>query len=130
MMKLSLNLALLCFLSACGGIRCHRGENIPPYPGASSEGKVTQEKNLNSERVFIYKYDGSLQCGMKKAIPLEKMKEQLGNLAVFSMQNKADGLMHIQACGASTGRANIYEILREDLKEAQKKGFKEWSFSK
>jgi hypothetical protein len=32
--------------------------------------------------------------------------------------------MHIALCGAPTGKINVYEIDRENLKEALAKGFK------
>lgn len=81
-----------------------------------------------SERVFIYKYDGSLQCGQGKAIDPAKMATELKGLTIYSQASKADGLMHIQQCGTPTGKANVYEIDRKDLATAQKAGFKEWTW--
>ena len=78
------------------------------------------------ERVSVFKYDGSLQCGLGKAIPVEDMRKELNGLQVYSSWNKPDGLMHIQACGTHTGRANVYEVNRRDLATAIQAGFKEW----
>lgn len=84
-------------------------------------------KPSQADRVKVYKADGSLQCGQGKAIPVADMQKELGNIQVFSSQNKNDGMMRIQVCGSPTGNSNVYEILRKDLEAAQKKGFKEWT---
>lgn len=81
-----------------------------------------------SERIRVSKPDGSLQCGMGKAVSVEEMKKQLDRIQVFSAENKADGLMHIQMCGSPTGKHNVYEINRADLEKAKKLGFKEWTW--
>jgi hypothetical protein len=83
---------------------------------------------LLSQRIRVYKYDGSKQCGMGKAVSLDEMKKQLGDIAVFSQMNMADNLMRTQVCGNDTGRANVYEIDQSRLEDAKKKGFKEWTF--
>ena len=80
----------------------------------------------NAGRIKVYKYDGSKQCGMGKAISIDDMKKDLGNIPVHSSENKPDGLMHIQMCGAPTGRANVYEIDQIHKVDAIAKGFKEW----
>lgn len=80
------------------------------------------------DRVFVYKYDGSLQCGMGKAVSLETMAKELQGIPLLSSVKKPDGLMHIQVCGSITGMANVYEIASKHLKAAEAKGFKRWSF--
>lgn len=87
--------------------------------GAVSDSATTQERT-----VFVYKPDGSLQCGMGKAIPVEEMEKQLSGIRVHSRQNRPDGLMHIQVCGSPTGMINVYEIPATALKEAEGRGFK------
>lgn len=82
----------------------------------------------SQERVRVFKYDGSLQCGMGKAVPMAEMAKELAGITIYSQENKPDGLMHIQACGTPTGRANVYEIDKSALEQAKKKGFKEWTF--
>ncbi|MBX2995984.1 MAG: hypothetical protein KF681_14255 [Bdellovibrionaceae bacterium] len=81
-----------------------------------------------TDRVKVFKADGSLQCGQGKAIPVAEMQKQLKGITVFSAVNKMDGLMHIQACGTPTGQSNVYEIDRADLEKAKKLGFREWTF--
>ena len=85
-------------------------------------------QNKPNERVRVYKPDGSLQCGQGKAIPVGEMKNELKDISVFASENKADGLMHMQMCGAPTGKHNVYEINRADLEKAKSRGFKEWTW--
>ena len=79
------------------------------------------------QRIKIYKADGTLQCGQGKKIALEQMKKELKDIKVHSQTNKNDGKMRIQLCGSPTGNCNIYEIDRENLDQALKLGFKEWT---
>ncbi len=78
--------------------------------------------------VTVYKYDGSLQCGLGKAVPLEEMEKELEGIPVVSRVNRPDGLMHIQVCGQPTGQVNAYEIPENFLELAETKGFKKWAF--
>lgn len=91
--------------------------------GASSGGPVvatTQETG----NVFVFKADGSQQCGMGKAISVQDMEKELKGIRVFSREKKPDGLMHIQVCGSPTGIINVYEISVNDLSKAVELGFK------
>ncbi len=80
------------------------------------------------DKVRVFKYDGSLQCGMGEAIPLATMAKELSGLKIYSQENLGDGLMRIQVCGSPTGMANVFEIDAKDLNEALKRGFKEWTY--
>jgi hypothetical protein len=79
-------------------------------------------------RVFVYKYNGVLQCNMGKKISTEKMAEQLSGIKVYSSAVKSDGLMHVSVCGGPTGQANLYEINGADLEKAKKLGFQLWTY--
>ena len=92
------------------------------------EGTVSAVAPSPSGKVFVYKYDGSQQCGMGKKIPLATMEKQLKGIKIYSKANKPDGLMHIQVCGSTTGFANVFEIDAKDLSEALKLGFKKWEY--
>lgn len=92
------------------------------------ENKKALSQDLKVETIKVFKYDGSLQCGMGKGTPLEEMQKELVGIAVQSAENRNDGLMRIQLCGAPTGQANVYEIPKADLEKAQALGFKAWSF--
>jgi hypothetical protein len=83
---------------------------------ASSGGPVSS--------VFVYKPDGSLQCGTAKGLSLEEMEKQLRGMPVLSRDKRPDGKMHIQVCGSPTGMINVFEIDETHLKEAEARGFK------
>jgi flavin-binding protein dodecin len=86
------------------------------------------EKVATVSTVKVYKYDGSLQCGMGKSIALVDMQVELKNIKVFTAVHKNDGLMRIQLCGSPTGDANVFEISRDDLEKALALNFREWTF--
>lgn len=121
-MKILAVMVLSLSLLACGTGPCHEQKNHTP----------TSEVNVNAsrptDRVKVYKPDGSKQCGQGQAIAPETMKKELGDIQVFSMKKQADGLMHIQMCGTPTGQCNVYEIPRIDLDKAKSAGFKEWAW--
>ena len=130
------NSSLIAFLllsfTACSTQQCRREKNIPAYPG---EQKIIEQKIDSNEdeqkKALVYKYDGSLQCGMGAPISPEVMAEQLekAGIKVFAHQKKPDGLMHIQVCGSPTGMTNQIEILYSDIKKAHELGFKIWNFN-
>lgn len=80
------------------------------------------------DRIKVYKYDGSLQCGQGKATSVADMAKELKGLQIFSSASKPDNLMRTMVCGSPTGQANVYEIEKTKLAEAKKRGFKEWTF--
>ena len=116
-----LSLSILT-LAACSHGNC--GAKKPEKTGA--EAGVIVEKTSAADRVKVYKFDGSLQCGQGKKISLADMQKDLGTIKVYSSVNKNDGMMRIQLCGSPTGNANVYEIDRTNLEAALKAGFKEW----
>lgn len=133
-------LPFIFFLGACthGNCRAQKkdGEVAGTTPVATSgvtparDSKSSAEVNVVSpktERVKVYKADGSLQCGQGQVIPAAEMQKELKNIKVYSSANKNDGMMRIQVCGAPTGNSNVYEIDRKDLAAAIRMGFKEWT---
>ena len=91
-----------------------------------SEANGTVAKKVSSDHSFVYKYDGSQQCGMAKGIETAVMAKELKDIKIFSSVNKNDGMMRTQVCGSSTGMANVYEISTQDLEKAKTYGFLEW----
>lgn len=75
--------------------------------------------------VEVYKYDGTLQCGLGKESRLEAMGEELTatGIAVLASRKGKDGLDHIAVCGASTGAINVYTIAQTALPIAERIGF-------
>lgn len=113
-------------LAACqsGNCRSNRSE--------SEKGSKKTDVPIASSpqnRTKVFKYDGTLQCGMGKAISISDMQKELTGIVVYSAENKNDGLMRIQVCGAPTGKANVFEIDKSSLDKAKENGFKEWTFN-
>lgn len=110
-------------LAACTSGNCRSQKT----GSAEEKAMATAVMAAAGTHVKVFKYDGSLQCGMGKAISLSDMQKELTGLAVYSAENKPDGLMHIQACGTPTGRANVFEIEKSQMDLAKKKSFREWT---
>ena len=113
-------------LTACqsGNCRSNRSESEKQNKKADA-----QMSSGSQARVKVYKYDGTMQCGMGKAISISDAQKELNGMTVYSADNKSDGLMRIQVCGAPTGRANVFEIDQSSAEKAAAKGFKEWTFN-
>lgn len=115
----------------CTHGHCRHKQEVPqaaaPVEAAPEPATKAAADNGNG-RVMVYKYDGSLQCGGGKPVAVDVMAKELTGIQIFSSVKKPDGLMHIQVCGSATGQANVYEISAKDLKKAEAKGFKKWSF--
>ena len=122
-MKMILSILILA-LTACSNHPCKIEERETNSVNIREKGS-TVKKDLTS-RVFVYKTDGSLQCGQGSKVDLNVMQRELGGIQVLSSENKHDGMMRIQVCGAPTGYANVYEIDVKDLEAALKAGFKKW----
>ncbi|NJM10429.1 MAG: hypothetical protein HC883_06155 [Bdellovibrionaceae bacterium] len=124
----AISLIMALSLVGCTQGHCRRKTETPGVAMPVEAGDVSGAAAKMSDRTFVYKYDGSLQCGMGKAIAVEEMAKELNGISIFSSVKKRDGLMHIQVCGSITGMANVYEIPTKSLKQAEAKGFKKWSF--
>lgn len=109
---------------SCSNQPCHIEERTDVAMKIDNK-PVANPKDL-TQRVLIYKPDGSLQCGMGEKIDPNTMKKELKDIEVFSAENKHDGMMRIQVCGHPTGFCNVFEIKKEDLNKALKLGFKQW----
>jgi hypothetical protein len=72
---------------------------------------------FSADTVKVFRYDGSLQCGMGQAVPLNEMAKELAavNIKVLSSEKRAVPGFIIALCGAPTGIANVYEIVKDDL---------------
>lgn len=117
--------AFIATLSACSHGNCRAQKKSD---NNSKVSEVPVAASSTTDRVQVYKSDGSLQCGQGKQISVADMEKDLKGIKVYSSANKNDGMMRIQVCGAPTGNHNVYEIDRKDLEAALKAGFKEWTF--
>lgn len=124
MKKFLVMLPLLGALAACTHGNCRTQEDAKK---SAVQSEVIVEKSKSTNRVKVFKYDGSLQCGQGKKIAPADMQKDLKGIEVFSSSNQNDGMMRIQLCGSPTGNANVYEIDRKDFEAALKLGFKEWT---
>lgn len=117
-------------LAGCSSGHCRRQVDAPKkaIPVDAPQEELAARKKSPPENILIYKYDGSLQCKMGKAIDVETMAKELKGIPILTSVKKSDGLMHIQVCGSITGNANVYEIPAKFIKQAESKGFKKWSF--
>jgi hypothetical protein len=72
---------------------------------------------FSADTVKVFRYDGSLQCGMGQAVPLDEMAKELtaANIKVLSSEKRVVPGFIIALCGAPTGIANVYEIAKDDV---------------
>ncbi len=72
---------------------------------------------FSADTVKVFRYDGSLQCGMGQAVPLDEMAKELAavNITVLSSEKRIVSGFIIALCGAPSGMANVYEIAKDDL---------------
>ena len=116
-------------LIGCAQGHCRKQADAPAGPAQLNPAPLTTATSRSDQdHVFVYKYDGSLQCGLGKPVALEVMQKQLPGIPVISSTKKSDGLLHIQVCGSATGRANVFEIPAKFQKKAEAQGFKKWNF--
>src|SRR4029077_13941121 len=71
----------------------------------------------SADTVKVFRYDGSLQCGMGRAVSLDEMAKELttANITVLSSEKRVVPGFIIALCGTPTGIANVYEIAKDDL---------------
>lgn len=124
MKRFFLSLIMFSVLAGCTTHSCKIEERTDVV--MTGDEKVSSANKDLTQRVFIYKPDGSKQCGEGEKIDLKAMQKELGQIEVYSAKNLHDGLMRIQMCGAPTGYNNVYEINQSDLDAALKLGFKKW----
>jgi hypothetical protein len=83
------------------------------------------EWTYDAKTTTVYKYDGTLQCGLGQEITLDEMAKELldAGIQIISRQKSHDGLMHIALCGSASGQINAFEIATADLPKATALGF-------
>ncbi|MEO1200180.1 MAG: hypothetical protein AAFX39_13255 [Pseudomonadota bacterium] len=65
---------------------------------------------------WVFRYDGTLQCGMGKEIPLDVMQRELEALSVSveAAEKRPHPNMIPQACGLPTGMCNVFDVGTDD----------------
>lgn len=126
--KLIFICGVMFFLFGCttGNCRSHKIEKeqeggvLPP-----KENKLLPAPSV-SERVRVYKADGTLQCAQGTRTDIKVMQRELKDIKIYKSYSENDGMLRIQMCGAPTGNSHIFEIDRDNLPKALEFGFKEW----
>jgi hypothetical protein len=79
----------------------------------------------NSEKVWVAKPDGSLQCEAQSGVALSVMKDELkaAHVHIHEAERVSDGKMRAQMCGLPTGWLNSYQINAGDVEKAKSLGF-------
>jgi len=100
-------------------------DDLPRIPADQRGVKRFQSWVYDGPSIEVAKYDGSLQCEMGRPVSLDEMEKELraANIAIEAKAKKADGIQHLQMCGASTGTMNVYRIKASDLDKARALGF-------
>lgn len=117
----------LTFGCTTGNCRSHKikqeqaGDAMP-----IKENKLLPPPSI-SERVKVYKADGTLQCAQGSRIDIKEMQKEFKDIPVYKSFSDNDGMLRIQMCGAPTGNSHIFEIDRDNLSKALALGFKEWT---
>jgi len=114
-MKLLIGLAIL------GLAGCVSEQSQPERQWGVKVSKQSEPK------IWIFKYDGSKQCGQAPAsVTPETAARELkeAGIMVFEAKNGNDGMMHPTVCGANTGNTVEVEIFATDLGKAQSRGYK------
>src|SRR5258708_36235780 len=64
---------------------------------------------FSADTVKVFRYDGSLQCGMGQAVPLDEMAKELTavNITVLSSEKSVLSGLILALCGAPTGMAYV-----------------------
>ncbi|MCB0394718.1 MAG: hypothetical protein KDD25_09165 [Bdellovibrionales bacterium] len=117
-------ITLLFIFSGCSLKHCRGPEEIPQVNAESPK----KQPKTEVEKVWACKYDGSVQCEPGRARPIDSDLKELSDMTVFAKEKRSDSLLRVQVCGATTGRANCFQIQKVDLPSAEEKGFKQWTF--
>jgi hypothetical protein len=88
------------------------------------EVKVSKEGEV---KVWVWKPDGSQQCGMAPASltpDLARQELKKAGVMVYEARTGQDGMMHITKCGAATGKTVDVEISKKDGARALSLGYR------
>ncbi len=99
---------------------------VLPILSACASGHCRSRDSARTKTVFVYKADGTKQCGIGSATSLQQAAQELTDVKIISQENKSDGKLYPMVCGAPTGKVNAFEIPESDLSKATAVGFKEF----
>lgn len=124
-------LAAVVVVSACSTGRCpsKRGVQQDVAEQRNQETANLKSTFASGEKratVKVARPDGSLKCGMGRAIPLDLVAQQLKGIEIISKQTTTDGMMRAEVCGNATGMVHVFEIPSDKLQEALDRGFEKF----
>lgn len=92
---------------------------VAPASGSPAAGAI------DNNTMWVQKPDGSKSCQPESGTSLDKDAQSLASKGVKVLEKKkgSDGKMHIQSCGAATGKTNAFRIPKKDEAKAKAAGF-------
>jgi len=114
--SVSLVVISVALLSSCS----FSGKKNPDLADGSETAQAAE-----SAKLWVVKSDRSKSCEATSGISVDTDQESLSkkSVQVFESRKGDDGQMHVQMCGADTGKLNAYLILESDLEKAKEVGF-------
>ncbi len=95
-------------------------------PAKTSTQWTVKATTEGQRKIWVTKPDGSQQCAPKSSVlspALAAQQLKVSGVPVFEFKTGSDGKMHIQKCGAPTGRTVDLEISRNDISRALSLGY-------
>jgi hypothetical protein len=76
-------------------------------------------------RVIVYKPAETINCMAGSGISVADMQQDLiqADIAVYCSQRDLDGALYTESCGSDNGDINVFEIHKNDVLEAENRGF-------
>jgi hypothetical protein len=81
-------------------------------------------KALSQPQIWVSRPDGSKSCdGQGRPLASDRSALEGAGIPVADGKSGDDGLMHVQMCGAETGKVHRFLIPASSLEQAKKLGF-------
>lgn len=79
------------------------------------------------QSVWVYRSAGEQSCEKESGQPMSELIVEMDSIGVNVLESKVekDGKMHIQMCGADTGKLNYIRVTKENAFKLVNRGFKE-----
>ena len=102
---------------------------------SSSANALAGEAQNEAAAIWVYKADGSRQCGTTDAVPLGTMQRELAVLGAVIVRSEQRALPHtiMDFCGAPTAMVNAYLLTAETAESVlsengKRRDFARWVF--
>ncbi|MCC6276340.1 MAG: hypothetical protein IT289_00340 [Oligoflexia bacterium] len=126
MLGLIAALTVGCSNTPCSNVPLDR-ENLVAK-STVQESSPIEENSLSGPTVEVYKPTGELQCGGGKVLTLKDAEGQLlvQGIRTADGRTQSDKKIRMTVCGAANGQIHIFRIPAQQLKKAEKIGFRKW----